>query len=405
MKYFALKQNISYIFPVEKERYSTAFIAEDLADKMVFLGGARQVGKTTLARKLLPRHFPRFTYFNWDSREDRRQLLNFEIPGSSQLLIFDEIHKYSKWKTFIKGLYDKYNERFKFLVTGSARLNIYRKGGDSLLGRYYYYTLHPFTLAELMNRIPRVRPFEELDVPDRDFFDDLQTLDKFGGFPEIIIKQNERTLRRWHIERIERLFREDVRDLTSIRDLTSMQLLSDILPRRVGSLLSVNSLREDLEVSHRAVTSWLDVLESFYYHFRIYPFHLKTIRSMKKTPKLYLTDWSEVEDESARFENLVASHLLKFIHFLRENQGYKIQLNYLRSSDKKEVDFLISVEGKPWFSVEVKTRETRPAPSLLYFRERLKIPFNYQLVKMKGVDLLKDDVRIVSADRFLSALV
>jgi len=390
---------------MKKERYLTSQIAEDLGDKMVFLGGARQVGKTTMAKKLLPEFFPNFTYFNWDSRQDRKQLLNFEIPGASELLIFDEIHKYRKWKTFIKGLYDKYNEQFKFLVTGSARLNLYRKGGDSLLGRYHYYTLHPFSLAELVNLKNQFQLFKAIDISDHDFHTEFLSLDKFGGFPEIILKQNERTLRRWHIERVERLFREDIRDLAPIRDLASMQLLSDILPQRVGSLLSVNSLREDLEVSHRALTSWLDILESFYYHFRVYPFHLKTIRSMKKTPKLYLFDWSEVEDEAARFENLVASHLLKFVHFLRENQGYKIQLNYLRSSDKKEVDFLITVNQKPWFSVEAKIQETKPAPVLLYFKNRLKIPCNYQVVKKKGVDLLKDDVRIVSADRFLSALI
>jgi predicted AAA+ superfamily ATPase len=184
-----------------------------------------------------------------------------------------------------------------------------------------------------------------------------------------------------------------------------MKLLSDILPYKVGSLLSINSIREDLEVSHRAVTNWLSILEAFYYQFRIYPFARSNIRSIKKEPKLYLWDWSEVEDTSSRFENMVAVHLLKFCHFIYDYEGYKAELNFLRNVDKKEVDFLVTIENKPWFMVETKLSAKEVDKSIFYFKERLDIPFAYQVVKETGIHRLIKGVNLVSADRFLSSLI
>jgi predicted AAA+ superfamily ATPase len=201
------------------------------------------------------------------------------------------------------------------------------------------------------------------------------------------------------------MFREDIRDIEQIRDLGSMKLLSDILPDKVGSLLSINSIREDLEVSHRAVTRWLNILETFYYHFRIYPFARKNIRSIKKEPKLYLWDWSEVEDPGVRLENMVASHLLKLCHFLCDYEGYRAELFFLRNVDKKEVDFLVTIDGKPWFAVETKLSSKDVDKSINYFRERINIPHVYQIVKESGVDLFINGVFVVSADKFLASLV
>lgn len=201
------------------------------------------------------------------------------------------------------------------------------------------------------------------------------------------------------------MFREDILDVQSIRDIGNMKLLSDILSSKVGSLLSLNAIREDLEVSHRAVTHWMDILESFYYHFRIYPYSTKKIRSLKKEPKLYLWDWSEVEDEAARFENLIASHLLKFVHFITDYEGYRAELYFLRDVDKREVDFLVTINAKPWFAVEAKLNDTNLSPNLLYFKERLSIPYVYQVVKMEKTDRLEKGARIISAGKFLSGLI
>ena len=201
------------------------------------------------------------------------------------------------------------------------------------------------------------------------------------------------------------MVREDIMDMEAIRDIGSMKLLSDLLPAKVGSLLSLNAIREDLEVSFRAVSRWMDILETFYYHFRIYPFSARKIRSLKKEPKLYLWDWSEVEDEAARFENLIASHLFKYTHFIADYEGFKADLHFLRDVDKREVDFLVSIDGKPWFAVQVKLNDTALSPQLLYFKERVAIPYVYQVVKKSAVDRLEKGVRIISAGKFLSGLV
>ena len=388
-----------------RKRYLTPFIIEDLKDKMVFVGGPRQVGKTTLCRNLIAAHFKNHAYLNWDNRRDRKSVMASSWPGDAELLIFDEVHKYRHWKSLIKGEYDKLKEIYKFLVTGSARLDLYRRGGDSLQGRYHYYRLHPFTLAEIEGISNKVSIRGKLPVGKAYYRETLDKLDAFGGFPEPFMKQSRRQLRRWHNEKIDRMFREDILDVEAIRDIGNMKLLSDILPLRVGSLLSLNTIREDLGVSFRAVAHWMDILEAFYYHFRIYPFSAKRIRSLKKEPKLYLWDWSEVEDEAARFENLVASHLLKLVHFVADYEGYKSELYFLRDVDKREVDFLVTIGGKPWFAVEVKLNDTSLSPHLLYFKERLSIPYAYQVVKKTAVDRIEKEARIISAGKFLSGLI
>lgn len=389
-----------------KNRYLSSFIIEDLKEKMVFIGGPRQVGKTTISQELIADHFKNSAYYNWDSRTDRRKIMASEWPASSELIILDEIHKYKKWKSLIKGEYDTLKNKYKFLVTGSARLDLYRKGGDSLQGRYHYYRLHPFSLAEFLKAkksYPAI--FKEIEISAKAAYSELELLEQYGGFPEPLLKQNERILRRWHNEKIERLFREDIHELENVRDISSMKLLSDLLPEKVGSLLSINSLREDLEVSHRAVTSWLNILESYYYQFRVYPYTGKNIRSIKKEPKLYLWDWSEISDPAARFENMIGSHLLKLVHFLHDYEGYKTNLYFLRDVDKREVDFLVTVDEKPWFAVEAKINEVNLSPALGYFKERLNIPFVYQVLKKENISSYKKGFFVVSADRFLQGLV
>jgi predicted AAA+ superfamily ATPase len=388
-----------------KNRYLTEAVVEDLGEKMVFVGGARQVGKTTFAVELLGRRFKSPAYFNWDNRSDRRTIMASRWPGDADLIILDEVHKLRGWKSRVKGEYDKLKNRYKFLVTGSARLDLVRRGGDSLQGRYHYYRLHPFSVAEMKEKINHLAVFKEIPIPSDWPHQEFDALFKFGGFPEPIFRQNERFLRRWHNEKIERMFREDVVSVEQVRDLERMRLLSDLLPERVGSLFSANSVREDVEASYKAVSNWLTVLESFYYYFRIRPFAHRWIRSIKKEPKVYLWDWSEVSDPGARFENMVASHLLKLCHFLRDRDGFRTELHFLRDVDKRETDFLVAVEGKPWFAIETKLADEHVSKDLLYFREKLKIPFVYQLVRRSGVHTYVRGVHLMSADRFLAGLI
>ena len=391
-----------------KQRYLSDNVIEDLDDKMIFVGGPRQVGKTTLARELVGEKIDHYSYLNWDFLEDRKSILGMKFSPDTQLLIFDEIHKYKNWKNFLKGLYDKKKDEYKIMVTGSARLDIFKKGGDSLMGRNYYYRLHPFSLAELLKNPKKWDVSSPLDIPaenaqQREY---MKLLDRFGGFPEPLLKQNERTLRRWHQMRLERITREDIRDLENISNMSSLQLLMSMIPSRVGSLLSVNSMTEDLSVTHKTVKHWLDILENLYYHFRIYPFTGSPIKSLKKMAKVFLWDWSEIENNNgAKFENIIASHLLKFCHYLLDAEGYRADLYFLRDLEHREVDFLVTIDQKPWFAVDVKTSSKNISRSLHYFTKRMDIPFAFQVVQEEGIDYIKDDIRVISASRFLAALV
>ena len=389
-----------------KKRYLYSHLASDLKEKMVFIGGPRQVGKTTLAQFIGKNNYQHPVYLNWDFREDRKKILDEKFESEADLIIFDEIHKYKNWRNYLKGEFDKNKDRFDILVTGSARLDLYRRGGDSLLGRYHYLRLHPFSEREIMNIDPNIEIFKELKFAVHNYAHEIfDQLFQFGGFPEPFIKKDLKTLRRFHNERLDRIVREDIRDIENVRDLSALQVLVEILPGRVGSLFSANSLKEDLGVTHKTISLWLDVLERFYYHFRIYPFTSTIIRSLRKEPKVYLWDWSQIDNEAARFENMVASHLLKTIHFLYDTEGYKAELYFLRDREGREVDFLISVNKKPWMAVEVKLNNKEISKNLKYFSERLKIPFIYQVIKEKGVDFTVNGIRAISADKFLSGLV
>lgn len=349
-----------------KERYLAANIRSDLEEKMVFLSGPRQVGKTTLALRLLGGNEDHPAYFNWDNIGDQRRLLKQEFPLNQRLLVFDEIHKYRRWRNWLKGIYDKTKSKRRYLITGSARLDIYRRGGDALTGRYHFYQMHPFSLREL-------------DADCRP--SSLDTLMKFGGFPEPLFAQSETKWRRWQLERSRQVLRDDLRDLEKVEELVLISHLAERLPQLVGSPLSINALREDLQVAHGTVRNWLNILERLFVLFRILPFGSPKIRAVKKEAKAYLWDWSSVPDIGCRFENLVASHLLKYCHLMENTKGYPMELRYIRDTDKREVDFVVMKGGHPLFAVECKASDTSVPPALPYFAERLAIP-EFYLVHM-----------------------
>jgi hypothetical protein len=392
---------------MDKTRYLEAPIRLDLPEQMVFVAGPRQVGKTTLARRIL-RERPGGVYLSWDHRGDRKEIRAARWPGGEALVVLDELHKWRGWKVWLKGEFDKHRDRLQFLVTGSARLEVYRRGGDSLQGRYHHYRLHPFSCAEILadgaGSGPGPTPGNEIEIPASEQREVVDALMAFGGFPEPFLRQSARTLRRWQKERLDRFFREDVRDLEAVRDLSALEHLADLLPDRVGSLLSLNALREDLEVSHRALTHWMAILERLYHVFRVRPFSTPRARALKRMPKAYLWDTSLVPDRAARYENLVASHLLKMCHYLEDREGHAVALHYLRDRDGREVDFLVTQGRKPWFAVEAKVAETRVDPSLVYFRERLGIPWAYQVTLEGTRDFVEHGVRVLPASRFFAGL-
>lgn len=297
-------------------------------------------------------------------------------------MVLDEIHKSKDWRNVVKGLYDTLKATHAFLITGSARLDHFRKGGDSLLGRYHYYRLHPYSLPELKGHAP------------------LTDLFRFGGFPEPLTARDERTLRRWHRTRLERLVRIDLRDLENVKDLDRMELLAEELPRRIGSPLSFKSLAEDLEIDPKTAKRWVELLDTIYYCFRVAPYGPPRIRAVKKEQKLYLWDWSQVEDEGARFENMVACQLLKFCHHHEDVEGHRMELRYIRDTDKREVDFVVLRDRRPLFAVECKLKDKALSAHIPYFKERTPVPRFYQ-VSLEGPERqLADGIAMVGFEAF-----
>ena len=367
-------------------RYLHAAVRRDLAHKMVFVAGPRQVGKTTLALSLpgAPQG-----YLNWDVAAHRERILRGELP-SSALWILDEIHKYRRWRNYLKGIYDGKPRGQKILVTGSGRLDLYRFGGDSLQGRYHMLRLHPLSVAEL--GIAGARDF-------------LQLL-RLGGFPEPYLSGSEIEARRWSREYRTLLVREEVTALERIQDLGHLELLMLRLPELVGSPLSVNALREDLRVSHKAVESWIGALERLYAVFRIAPFGAPRIRAVKKAQKHYHLDWSIVPRDAARFENLVACHLLKWVHFVEDTQGRDLELRYFRDVEGREVDFVITEARRPRLLVECKWSDAEPDRNLRYLKARFSDADAWQISATGNKDYRSSDgVRVAPAVQLLRTLI
>jgi uncharacterized protein len=371
------------------------------ADKMALVSGPRQVGKTTLAKRLLAQRGAG-RYHNWDQLEFRR--LWARTPGAAlevyprpagvrPLIVLDEIHKAPRWKQTLKGLYDTRPEPLDLLVTGSARLNVYQRGGDSLAGRYRHFRLHPFSVAEAIGNGP-VSPEEFLrrlgggDLPASPAgATALATLLEYGGFPEPFLAQDAAQARLWRRNRDEQVLREDLRDLSRIVEIGKVQLLAALLPERVGSLFSRNSLREDVGVAFETLDRWLRALELLYYLFEVRPYARRINRSLKKEGKLYLWEYTGVPAGPARFENLVASHLLKACHYWTDTGAGDFALWLLRDRQQREIDFLITRDGQPWLPVEVKQTATQPERAWHTFLPALGCPLALQLVEHATPDL------------------
>ena len=382
--------------------------------QMVFLSGPRQVGKTTLCTRLDTNG----EYLNWDDQDNRAILIEgprrvAEETGLNVLqkkkktIIFDEIHKYSRWKDFLKGFFDSYGSQSRIVVTGSSKLDVYKKGGDSLMGRYFSYRLHPFSVREIID--PHIHD-QEIQMPkplDSDSFNSLFT---FGGFPEPFLKSDKRFYNRWRKLRQQQLFSEDIRDFTQIQEIHQLELMAEILQHQTGQLLNYSTLSKKIRVSIDTIRRWLITLNSLFYCFSIQPWHQNIPRSLLKQPKIFLWDWSMITDTGARTENFVASHLMKAVNWWTDNGYGEYGLYFVRDKEKREVDFLVTRDQTPWFLLEVKSGKSNSINrNLSYFQNYTKAMHAFQVsFAMDYVDMdcfSRNQPTIVPAKTLLSQLV
>lgn len=389
---------------------------------MIMVAGPRQAGKTTFAREIIARDFPDVIYFNWDLPVSRKKILTdpeffTKQPRSAlttqPLVIFDELHKYRHWKNYLKGIYDQFSGEYKFLVTGSGRLEFSRKTGDSLAGRFLKFSIFPFTLAEFTLRRMLVRDFIKNPFSGADLISDgasrnvFESLWNFSGFPEPFLKGDQAFWLTWSSVYSQQIVRDDLRSVADLRNLDLVELLFSLLSSKIGSPLSINNLAGDLQVAFDTVKKWLLLFDSFYLTFRISSWTAKVSRSILKEKKLYLFNFPAIEDEGARFENLVALELLRAVETWNDAGEGKFGLHYVRNRNKQEVDFLLTENNRPFLLVETKLTEETPSPTLRIFQETLNVPA-VQLVKKEGVKKFFKDSRkpvlVITAHHWLASL-
>jgi predicted AAA+ superfamily ATPase len=367
------------------ERNMMSQIRSDLLEKMVLVAGPRQVGKTTLSKRIRPEST---LYLNYDIPAHRRRILKGEFD-ESRLWVLDEIHKAVRWKNLLKGIADDQNGKREILVTGSARLDLARKAGDSLQGRYHLIRLHPLTYREISGANQK----------------DLRELFNLGGFPEPFFSSSQTKADRWSNEYQSRLIDEDISRSERIVDLAAFEMLALRLPELVSNPLSVNALREDLGYNFATVRRWLLLLEKFYALFFVEPFGSPRIKAVKKERKHYHYDWNTIESKGARFECMVGVHLLKYVQNRIDCEGRKMELRYFRDIEGREVDFVVTEKNRPILAVECKFDDSEMSDSLRYFKRKFPEVPSWQIsLEGKKDFLTRDGIRVAPAIQLLKDL-
>lgn len=393
---------------MDRARLYTAILREHFKRnrQMAFVSGPRQVGKTWVCRSIGD------AYFNWDNLDDRRLLLRGpaalaealeldRLRAARPVAVLDELHKYAKWKPLLKGFFDTYGERVRLLVTGSSRLDVYRRGGDSLMGRYMLFRMHPWSVGECL----RIKvPAHEIHPPSELSTADWGALWEHGGFPEPFLRRDARFTRRWQSLRQEQLSREDLREAASIRDMGVMETLMALLAERTGQQLIYSNLSAEVQVSVDTIKRWVDLLARMHYGFVVRPWFANVAKALRKEPKWFLRDWSGVADDGQRAETFVACHLLKAVDTWTDLGFGNFELRYLRDTQKREVDFLVVRDRKPWFLVEAKLGEKSLSASLGHFQQQIGAKHAFQVVMnlpYEAADCFKEQRPVIVPARTL----
>ncbi len=400
------------------------FDSKFLNNRISLLSGPRQIGKTTLSKLFLKSQNQQANYFNWDSYTVKRKFANNplffieDLPDLSnvadkQFIVFDELHKHVRWKNILKSYYDEFNEQIQFIVCGSAKLDTFRKSGESLIGRYFMFKMFPLGPKDIVEgenfkieeQWSPEKPPKIFD-PENIFKDAVKELYNLTGFPEPFLKGERNFYNRWQKAHISLLTREEIRDLTKISDITRLQILSMLLPERVTSPISIKNLSDTLEAAHSTVKLWLNALENVYLIFSLPPYSNKISRAIKKERKFYFWDWGILKDNGKKFENFIAVQLYRTVTAWNEwGIGY-FDLYYLRTKDGKEVDFLITNYNEPIILVEAKYSGKNIDKNLNYFHERLKPLYSFQVIfENDFIKQMKKKLFIIDVYKFLKLLV
>lgn len=367
-----MKQNIKQFHTIENYWTTPGWLGK----RMLFLSGPRQVGKTTLVQSKLCTQ-PK-AYFNWDARQVRiafQKNPEFFAGTTAKWICFDEIHKRPKWKDILKGIYDVYKDQYRFVITGSARLDTFKKSGDSLVGRYFHTQLFPLNLPDFVkNDFQLPKQPENLikwsqDLKDARELDDLLQL---GGFPEPFFSGRESFWNRWSQNHTDLILTEDLRDLTRVIEVDKIETLLEMMQPSIGQLISNHRLAQDLETTHNSIKRWLQILNKLQLIFSVSPYSNHIRKAYKKEKKWYFMDWKKSENNL--FENYIACSLYRAVRLYNDRFGEKMSLHFIRTHNGTEVDFLICRHKKPWLLIEVKEGQPEVSKAIHRFTEEFNIP-------------------------------
>jgi predicted AAA+ superfamily ATPase len=319
--------------------------------------------------------------------------VKLSLPKDASLVVLDELHKAPKWKNLLKGVVDEFGNKPPLLVTGSARLDAFRRTGDALTGRHYFYRLHPIDPAE-----------SKLFLPEFTLDARINRLLSAGGFPEAYLNPKEAA--RLRNDRMELVTRDDLRDLSRVSSWRGPADLVELLRERVGKPVNYDNLAQSLSISPPTAKSWVELLEKLYIIFLLPPYSNRLSRSIRKDRRISFFDCAAAYDETggAQLENLVASSLLKYSQFRRDAAGESWEIFYLRDKESREVDFVVTLNRRVHWLIEAKASDQSLSTSLRYYTEKLRPHESLQLVLNLGRAQERSGIKILPLGKWLEEL-
>lgn len=364
-------------------------IVSDLQKKMVFIVGPRQVGKTWLAKKVME-EYKNPIYLNYDNIDHREIIKRQSWLPDVDLIVFDEIHKMPKWKNYFKGVYDTKLDTAHMLVTGSARMDAFKKVGDSLAGRFFVHHLFPFTMAELKGS---------------GFNNSMNLLMERSGFPEPLLAVNILDVDRWRNLYTESLLGQDVLEFQDIDKVNAIRQVYQSLKNKVGSPISYSNIAQDIGISPITVKKYIEILEAIYIIFIIKPYTHKISRSILKEPKIYFFDYALIDDMGAKFENFIALSLYKHMKLKNDLNGTSDYLGFLKTKEKKEVDFALADSHNNLIEIiEAKVSDSNVSKTLEYFLEKYKVLGTQVVYNLNTERVSENGAQIRKAEKYLENL-
>ena len=344
--------------------------------QVLILLGSRQVGKTTLIKKI----FPKGDYFLVDNEPIRKILETYDIETyktiinkDSRLIIIDEIHLLSDPGRAVKIIYDQMDD-VKIVITGSSSFHIKNKTGESLAGRKIDYYIYPLTFSEYLQQkgIEKDMNFNILDkiingrkynLQDQLYKFDIKNILSgvliYGQYPHFVNKPNDE---KYLLNFVDSLIFKDILELNLIEDKKLAKNLLKLLAFQIGNLINYSEIANNLNADQRTIKRYVEIFEQSFILFRLYPYSKNKRDEIYKSAKIFfydtgirnalIGDFSDLSariDKGALFENFIVSEIVKQNSYIEKN--YK--LCYWRTKQGSEIDVIMEKAGE-LFGVEIK---------------------------------------------------